>query len=405
MLTGDGPYEPPDSAVADDGFVASTAPGPETVALGISEWFDDIGDVVLRQRVERHVLACRRPRESRRRPCVQDRARDRQNADRGRRASQPDRDFRWALAGDTAVYPDHEGAAVFTRPDQARATHALAMKTQGARVVAETDDNYFAPRNQNIAMRMRFDDDSARLYRNALATFDALVTTTVALRDQIWDALEKKQRRRMEFHVVGNHIDPDDWPEPVPRDGPIRVGWMGSDSHFRDVKLIYPALAWAARNGCEVVLIGYDPRWHPQCAVDGISGLSYGDEFGFPHRQIPWVDPQQYGRDKAVYPLDIALAPLEVTAFNLGKSDVKALEYGMSGAAVVAQNMPVYQTLRHGDTGFLAGSPAEFLYWTQQLVTNERLRRESADALQAYIREERLIEHHAGEWREAITGC
>jgi glycosyltransferase involved in cell wall biosynthesis len=317
----------------------------------------------------------------------------------------PDRDFRWALAGDTAVYPDHEGAAVFTRPDQARATHALAMKTQGARVVAETDDNYFAPRNQNIAMRMRFDDDSARLYRNALATFDALVTTTVALRDQIWDALEKKQRRRMEFHVVGNHIDPDDWPEPVPRDGPIRVGWMGSDSHFRDVKLIYPALAWAARNGCEVVLIGYDPHWHPQCAVDGIAGLSYGDEFGFPHRQIPWVDPQQYGRDKAVYPLDIALAPLEVTAFNLGKSDVKALEYGMSGAAVVAQNMPVYQTLRHGETGFLAGSPAEFLYWTQQLVANERLRRESADALQTYIRAERLIDHHAGEWREAITGC
>jgi hypothetical protein len=99
------------------------------------------------------------------------------------------------------------------------------------------------------------------------------------------------------------------------------------------------------------------------------------------------------------------LAPLEVTAFNLGKSDVKALEYGMSGAAVVAQNMPVYQTLRHGETGFLAGSPLEFLYWTQQLVMNERLRRESSAALQTYIRAERLIGHHAGEWREAITGC
>jgi hypothetical protein len=259
MLTGDGPYEPPDSAVADDGFVASTAPGPETVALGISEWFDDVGDVVLRQsgsndtywRVDVPAKAVGA------RVCKIAHATGRtQIAEPG---LAPDREFRWALAGDTAVYPDHEGAAVFTRPDQARATHAFAMKTQGARVVAETDDNYFAPRNQNIAMRMRFDDDSARLYRNALATFDALVTTTVALRDQIWDALEKNQRRRMEFHVVGNHIDPDDWPEPVPRDGPIRVGWMGSDSHFRDVKLIYPALAWAARNGCEVVLIGYDP--------------------------------------------------------------------------------------------------------------------------------------------------
>lgn len=314
-----------------------------------------------------------------------------------------DRDFRWYLTADGAGYPDHEGAAVFTRPDQARATHALAMKDEGARVVAETDDNYFAPREQNLAMRLRYDERSADLYRDALACFDGLITTTTALRDQCWKALTKGQRRQVDYFVIGNHLDPDDWPEPVPRTGRLRVGWMGSDSHFRDVKLAYPALKWAADHGCEIVIIGYDPRWHPQCAVAGISGLRRGDEFGFPYTLIPWIDPAEFERPKATWPLDVALAPLELTTFNLGKSDVKFLEYAMSGAATVASNLPVYQSIRHGETGFLAGSPEELLRWTQELCTNERLRRELAAAAREYVLAERLIAQHAHEWEEAIV--
>ena len=278
------------------------------------------------------------------------------------------------------------------------------MKAQGARVVAETDDNYFAPRDQNLAMRLKYTDRSPGLYRDALACFDALITTTTALRDQCWQALEKRQRRQLEFHVVGNHLDPDDWPDPAPSGGRLRVGWMGSDSHFRDIKLAYPALKWAADMGHEVVLIGYDPRWHPQCAVAGVAGLKRGETFGFPYTLVPWVDPQRFDRPKVAWPPDVALAPLELTTFNLGKSDVKTLEYGMSGAAVVASNLPVYQSIRHGETGFLAGSREEMLHWTKLLCTNDRLRQESVAALQQYIRDERLIGQHAHEWEEAITG-
>jgi glycosyltransferase involved in cell wall biosynthesis len=312
------------------------------------------------------------------------------------------RDFRWYLTEQGAEYPDHRGAAVFTRPDQARATHALAMKSQGARIVAETDDNYFAPREQNLAMRLNYDERSPELYRNALACFDALVTTTTALRDQCWKALQKRQRKAIEFHVVGNHLDPDDWPDPTPRDGPLRVGWMGSDSHFRDIKLAYPALKWAADHGCEVVIIGYDPSWQPQCAVQGISGLKRGDAFGFPYTWIPWIDPAQFQRPKVAWPLDVALAPLELTTFNLGKSDVKLLEYAMSGAVTVASNLPVYQSIRHGDTGFLAGSREELLHWTRELCLNDQLREQVARNARDYVMQERLISQHAHEWREAI---
>lgn len=316
-----------------------------------------------------------------------------------------DRSFRWYETEEGAGYPDHEGAAVFTRPDQARAAHALTMRADGARVVAETDDNYFAPRDQNIAMRIRHDNDSARLFRDAIACFDALVTTTKELRDQVWKALKPKQRAQLEFHICGNHLDPDHWPDPIPPrdDGKLRVGWMGSDSHFRDIKLAYPALKWAADQGHEVVLIGYDPRWHPQSAVTGIGGLKRGERFGFPYTLIPWVDPAKFERPRVAWPLDIALAPLERTTFNLGKSDVKVLEYAMSGAAVIASNIEVYnRTIRHGETGFLAGGREELLYWTRELCTNARLRKDTAAAVAAYAREERTIHKHTREWLDAV---
>ena len=52
-----------------------------------------------------------------------------------------------------ALFPELEGAAVFTRPCLARATLALEMRRQGVLTVAETDDNYFAPDRQNIVSR------------------------------------------------------------------------------------------------------------------------------------------------------------------------------------------------------------------------------------------------------------
>jgi glycosyltransferase involved in cell wall biosynthesis len=317
------------------------------------------------------------------------------------------RSFRWYETEEGAEYPDHEGNAVFTRPDQARATHALTMKTHGARIVAETDDNYFAPTEQNISMRLRYQKDSRRLYRNALALFDALITTTDVLRDQVWEQFEPKQRRNMEFHVCGNHIDPDHWPEPIPPrdDGKLRIGWMGSDSHFRDVKLVYAALKWAADQGHEIVLIGYDPKWYPQSAVSGISGLKRGDPFGFPYTHIPWVDPTKFERPRVAWPLDIAFAPVERTRFNLGKSDVKFLEYTMSGAATIASNMEVYsRTIKHGETGLLATSPQEFGNALGTLIANPGLRRRMVEAATQYVREERTIQSHTAEWREAITG-
>jgi glycosyltransferase involved in cell wall biosynthesis len=299
------------------------------------------------------------------------------------------RAFRWVVTEDGAEYPDHHGTAVFTRPDQLRAPHALAMKEQGCRIVAEVDDNYLAPTGQNPQIKAGWSTGREReTHLRTLACFDALIVTTETLARSYRKGL-REIKSRVPIHVCGNHVDPEDWPDPPPVSSRLRVGWMGSPSHEWDIELLYPSLKWAEMEGHEAVIVGHDPCWD--------NHLSY--------RFVPWVDPLTFTRKDASWPIDIALAPLVRNQFNLGKSDVKVLEYGMSGAAVVASNIEVYnQSIRHGETGLLAGSWREMVDCVRLLARDKRLREELAANLQQHIREERLIEHHAAEWREAIFG-
>lgn len=302
----------------------------------------------------------------------------------------PDRSFRWVETEEGASYPDHRGAAVFTRPDQLRAPHALAMKAAGHRIVCEVDDNYLAPTGQNPQMKAGWKTGRERnAHLRTLACFDGLIVTTDRLGRFYRDGL-REIGASVPIHVCGNHVDPDDWPDPPPDSERLRVGWMGSPSHEWDIELMWPALSWAEHNGHEVVIVGHNPGWYQH--------LTY--------RFVPWQDPLTFTRRDASWPIDIAIAPLVRNQFNLGKSDVKILEYGMSGAAVVASNIEVYsQTIRHGETGLLAGSWREMVDSVAQLANDKRMRDELAANLQQYIREERLIEHHAHEWREAVHGA
>lgn len=301
-----------------------------------------------------------------------------------------DSEFHWVVTEDGADYPQHEGAAVWTRPDLARATHAKAMRElHGIRTVAEVDDNYLSDPKLNYFMRVNGFDATARLdHMKAVASMDAIIVTTPGLRAHYEQTLARRFRHCPPVYVCGNHVELDRWPAPVPaEDGRLRVGYMGSESHRWDLKLAFPALKWAADNGHHVVLIGHDPQWR-----------RYMD-----YTHVPWTTPAEYRR--TALPLDIGLAPLRHDTHTLGKSDIKALEYWMSGAAVIASNMPVYnQTVKHFENGILAGSREEMWIWTQRLCNDRGLREALVDAGQEYVREERDIIKHADEWREAVLG-
>src|SRR5262249_23733412 len=103
--------------------------------------------------------------------------------------------------------------------------------------------------------------------------------------------------------------------------------------------------------------------------------------------------------------IDIGLAPLVNNDHTMGKSDIKGLEYTMSGAAFVAQNNLVYnRTWKHGETALLAGGPDEMAHAVADLINNHRQREELAEAAKQYVLEERTIQGNLHEWQEAIVG-
>jgi glycosyltransferase involved in cell wall biosynthesis len=307
--------------------------------------------------------------------------------------------FPWYLTEEGAVYPEHDhDVIVWTRPDQVRALHALAMQEQnGCRIVSEVDDNYVSPAHLSLQLKeVGYSDTNRASHMKSLALFDSIIFSTTYLRDYYVEQMRRiiartfDLRRALadtEMHVCGNHVDPDDWPTEKEQSIRLRIGWMGSQSHLWDLELARPALQWASEAGHEVVLIGYKPAWR------------------FPFRHIPWRDPKEFDRQREAWPLDIGLIPLRRDEHSLGRSDVKTLEYAMSDTAVIAQNVEVYSgTVRHGETGFLAGSPAEFLHWTKVLCENPRTREDVIRANADYVRSERTIHHHLNDWKAAIFG-
>lgn len=325
--------------------------------------------------------------------------------------TQPNDDsvFPWSIEPEITYGALEGDAAVFTRPDPPRGMHAQAMEeVYGVRTVAEVDDNYLSPTKFNIYMKSNGFDAKHRLsHLKSVSSMKAAIFTTEWLRDAYWKDIKKefggRGYRLPEMFVCGNHLFLEDWPGPIKRDGPLRVGWMGSPSHLWDVDNIWPALMYAKQEGCETVMIGFDPS-EPEHAVESAKSLFKTKQWKkVGATNVPWR--KLDGTTRMALPLDIGLCPLLYNQFTLGKSDIKAVEYTISGAAVVCQSHPVYtRHWKHEETCLLAGSPNEFIEATKRLIRDPELRRSLVVAAQEYVRTERDITKHADTWREAVLG-
>lgn len=317
-------------------------------------------------------------------------------------------------------FPRIEGSAVFTRPCIARATLAKAMRENGIRTIAETDDNYFCDPSLNLFLRTQGEVELATdQHAKAMASMDANIFSTRWLRDRYHKEYRARfgKQVRPEMHVCRNHIARDQWPTRIEGDGKVRVGFMGSTSHVWDINLAYPAFHAAHEMGAKTWMIGYSPS-DPQPDVmdtftdqDGntvdlrsVKGREAIRKWGLiVDRHQRWIAPDEYHR--AALPLDIGIAPLMVNDFTLGKSDVKLLEHTISGAASICSNHPIYNTSGwvHEKNCLMAGSPRELAEATIRLIRNPSLRSDLVAAAQDYVFNERSEVQMKKEWEAAVV--
>lgn len=152
--------------------------------------------------------------------------------------------------------------------------------------------------------------------------------------------------------------------------GIVRIGYAsGSATHNADFELVRPILDELLRT-------------HPNVHLDLIGFLDPG-EFSpevagrvHQHRFVEhWELPFQLAR------FDINIAPLELNPFNECKSAIKFIEAAVAGVPTVASpTEPFREAIEHGVTGFLAGSPDEWLECLDALIRDGELRERIATA-------------------------
>ena len=327
----------------------------------------------------------------------------------------------------TAEFPWLTGEpVVFSRPCRAREALARAMRFQGVRTLAETDDNYFANPHLNVFSRDQADYEQKQgLHSIAMASMHGIVFSTAWLRDRYHKEFRKRFKTKglaeskwmPELFVCRNHMPSWAWPEPEDYDGPVRFGFMGSASHIFDMSALGYASFHAAKHlGATTTCIGYnpadpDPDIPDSIEIDGeMTSLRSPASLRMSEiwskvvdTHIKWVDPAVFKRGGL--PLDISLAPLAWNDFNAGRSDIKCIEGSVAGAAMVCSSHPVFSSAgwKHGENCLMGGSQEELATQVVRLIKDAKLRASLVENAQAMIRESRNEQTMKQEWSDALA--
>ncbi|CAH0175562.1 hypothetical protein SRABI13_01112 [Erwinia aphidicola] len=169
--------------------------------------------------------------------------------------------------------------------------------------------------------RQHFKQEITGQLRKSLSFFDRFIVSTAPL-------AEAMSNMHPHIQVVKNRLPDDIWAplKSLRNQGrKPRVGWAGGASHRGDLEMIVDIVKEFA-NEVEWVFFG-------MC----------------PDKLKPFVHEYHQGVDIALYPqklaslnLDLALAPVEDNIFNICKSNLRLLEYGVCGIPVICSNVACY---------------------------------------------------------------
>ncbi|MGA2025646.1 MAG: hypothetical protein ABSH17_01090 [Syntrophobacteraceae bacterium] len=159
----------------------------------------------------------------------------------------------------------------------------------------------------------------------------------------------------------------------------VIVGWGGSIGHFHDMAKISDRLIhWImSRDNVRLYLMCADPIWELFEALPGdrkkrFATGSVDDYYSF------------------VSHLDIGIAPLEDTAFNRSRSDVKFLEFAAHGVVPVLQATgPYLRSAKQGRTAFLFNTPDQLISTLDHLVSDASARLRVSASARDYVLQER----------------
>jgi GT2 family glycosyltransferase len=230
-------------------------------------------------------------------------------------------------------------------------------------------------------LQAKWPKDVRRRLSKLMEHSDRLIVATEPLR-------EAYSKYISDIKLVPNYLEKARWLDLKPNkqirnSRKLRVGWAGGGQHHGDLEFIAPVIEatkdevdWVFMGMCLDQIRPYVKEYHAGVAFD------------------------LYPQKLADLDLDLAIAPLEYNNFNMAKTNLRLLEYGILGWPVLCSDITPYQ----GAPVTLVGNNVK--HWLkairEKIHEPEALLKEG-QALQQWVLSNYLLEDHLDEWLAALT--
>ncbi len=234
--------------------------------------------------------------------------------------------------------------------------------------------------SQYKKMKAAFRDARSRL-RKALGYCDRLIVSTEPLAIMCRDMIQ-------DIAIIPNRLRIDPWNELQSlrqQSARPRVGWAGAQQHQGDLEIIIDVVKETAEE------------------VDWIFfGMCPEEIKPYIKEEHAFVDIENYPQKLASLNLDLAVAPLEEHDFNIAKSNLRLLEYGILGWPVVCSDIFPYQT-NDAPVIRVANNKADWLAAIRQILADPSALQQAGDDLKAWVKQHYLLEEHLDEWFSSLA--
>ena len=213
------------------------------------------------------------------------------------------------------------------------------LKSKGSKIVFELDDNLLELPKRNPAYNLFSNPTHKRAFLEYIWLADHLIVSTQNLKDYYHDYNKS-------ISVIPNQIDKNIFcNDKISKTNAscIRIGFAGTTTHQEDFEQVVPALQEIKSNYSKNIKLVFIDMLPEEFVRDNT--IEY----------IPGVNSlHEFSRILQNAKLDIGLAPLSYNKFNMAKSDIKFLEYGLSGIAGIYSNFGPYKhSIEDAKTGLL----------------------------------------------------
>ncbi len=250
------------------------------------------------------------------------------------------------------------------------------------KIFGQDDLIYVLPKT-NPYYQTNYKDIKARVHK-AISLCDRLIVATKPLAEAYRNICD-------DIWIIPNYLERSRWCDIETNrvfsknsvSQKLRVGWAGAKQHLGDLQLIIPVVKTLA-NEVDWIFFGLCP--------DELRPYVY--EY---HDMVPF---EQYPAKLASLNLDLAIAPLEINAFNEAKSHLRLLEYGILGYPVVCSDILPYQ---NAPVTRVSNTPQAWLNAIRAQFHDLKATKRAGHQLKQWVLDNWLLENHIDEWAQALN--